>query len=659
MLAVQVPEHLRSKPLGVLRISQATRSELVRRGYASLGDLNGMSFRHLGGLRGLSSGMLTEILVAVRRFVRVGAEDESVAMPEGSPANPACDVREGSIQQHEAGIRVPDQMLTWPTSVLGLPAGVIAALRREGISTLGDLQGRVVDDLLQLDGVGKRAVGAVERGLHFLSTPLSGSSFRLAEDGSAMTPNASLEVFGAVEGATTPDEEIDALLVGVPERDGAMLLQRWARPQGRLTTLDDVGEHFGITRERVRQITTKLETQLGRSNLRLPLLSRVAMIVDEVGGLVTTSDLIRHASLEGIALSARALDLVESLGQIGLIPPVTYEPAYALWVSPRKSSGWDESGGLEGEIRHTVRQIQRLIKRDGAAPLSILAGTSLRPDDAVSVLSRRGLQCQVEDGYVVPVPSVASVLTRAIERMVCVTPDLPLEEVHAGLSRVSIQSRGYRVYLDVPPLNVLGATVRYHRRLELTPTGVRLRNPDGCRALLTRAERTVVELIEHQQGVALGSDLIEAVKETGYSQALATCVLRQPFIVRRGTGLYGLRGRGVDPSAMRARLQDRAGARRKSIRSVSYTGGPVARVVYELTAFSIQGVLPVPSRLPDLSHIPWTARVPDGRQFKVRIKNHFLWPLRKWFATEQVKLGDLIVATFYLPEALIELDRLS
>jgi RNA polymerase primary sigma factor len=52
-------------------------------------------------------------------------------------------------------------------------------------------------------------------------------------------------------------KELDALLESLDERERRVLELRYGLLDGRARTLEEVGQEFGITRERVRQIETK------------------------------------------------------------------------------------------------------------------------------------------------------------------------------------------------------------------------------------------------------------------------------------------------------------------------------------------------------------------------------------------------------------------
>ena len=86
------------------------------------------------------------------------------------------------------------------------------------------------------------------------------------EDKSNTSPAAS--IFGAME-----EERLQALLDILTEKERAVLCMRFGLNQSSACTLEEAGKHFGLTRERIRQIEMtalkKLRAQLRRSGSSL------------------------------------------------------------------------------------------------------------------------------------------------------------------------------------------------------------------------------------------------------------------------------------------------------------------------------------------------------------------------------------------------------
>ena len=109
----------------------------------------------------------------------------------------------------------------------------------------------------------RRAATRVERAMQLAQEPISLERPVMGSDGEA---DSELGDFLADDSLPTPSdeatrellrEELDQLLESLEERERRVLELRYGLVDGRARTLEEVGQEFGITRERVRQIETK------------------------------------------------------------------------------------------------------------------------------------------------------------------------------------------------------------------------------------------------------------------------------------------------------------------------------------------------------------------------------------------------------------------
>jgi RNA polymerase sigma factor (sigma-70 family) len=101
--------------------------------------------------------------------------------------------------------------------------------------------------------------------LRFASDPLSLSE-PLREDGDAVLGDlvedrAAESPFEAAAASVLPDE-VGRLLAALDDREREILRLRYGLDQGRPRTLEEVGEHFQLTRERIRQIEARAMSKL-------------------------------------------------------------------------------------------------------------------------------------------------------------------------------------------------------------------------------------------------------------------------------------------------------------------------------------------------------------------------------------------------------------
>ena len=91
-----------------------------------------------------------------------------------------------------------------------------------------------------------------------------------AELGDVLEDHSAVSPFDAAAVALLRDE-VNKMLVALDEREREILRLRFGLDRGEPRTLDEVGEHFSLTRERIRQIEAR-----AMSKLRHPSLDRGA-----------------------------------------------------------------------------------------------------------------------------------------------------------------------------------------------------------------------------------------------------------------------------------------------------------------------------------------------------------------------------------------------
>ncbi|MDQ1427704.1 MAG: polymerase primary sigma factor, partial [Acidimicrobiaceae bacterium] len=105
----------------------------------------------------------------------------------------------------------------------------------------------------------------VTEALRFAAEPLSLSE-PLREDGDAelgdvVEDRSAVSPFDAAA-ASLLSGEVAKMLVALDEREREILRLRFGLDRGEPRTLDEVGEHFSLTRERIRQIEARAMSKL-------------------------------------------------------------------------------------------------------------------------------------------------------------------------------------------------------------------------------------------------------------------------------------------------------------------------------------------------------------------------------------------------------------
>lgn len=166
-----------------------------------------------------------------------------------------------------ARVRFSEEQRAIALADIELPARLRTLATREGLATLGDLASRSRSDLLALPRLGRASVADLPRVVaeHLRS---------LAED-AASADEGLLETF------KTGVQKLDSMLQVIATRRAGL----GAEPM----TLQELGELFGVSRERIRQLEARLAEQLGRQPWAKRARARVEAAL--TGGAVKLDDL--------------------------------------------------------------------------------------------------------------------------------------------------------------------------------------------------------------------------------------------------------------------------------------------------------------------------------------------------------------------------------
>jgi hypothetical protein len=565
-----------------------------------------------------------------------------------------ADVQEPQLSESEIlsePLTVASELSHWPLAVLDLPIRLENALKRCGVQVLGELQSKTADELLSTAGIGVKGVRQIQNAIHLMTVPNIDKLVERDRSGRSLLPHVSGRMLLAIANAQTLADEIEALFLGLPERNVAMVRQRWASSSDGEPTLESIGQRNGISRERVRQIVGKRRSLVESSNLRLPIAAGVVQLVEESGGAMSTADLIRELKAKNIRVTTRELAVLQTLSEMGITGGrLMYSIPHRLWVSDSGIRKWLDTHKLD-EVNQAIRaSVRKILKRSGAIRRSDLG--SLSPFGLTYALgvALRGKSRALRVGeYVIPIPSLDTSLTRSVEKMLSLTPRLTISDIHAGLRQT--------IRLEVPPIEVLLAELENHPAFVVNGEHVSATTQRNWKEVLSPSEQVIVEAMDSAGGLLLYTEFTDAVQRAGFSHAMAVVLLRQPFVVRRAVAIYGLRGRSLDSSLMRRKLRERKAARRNEVVRVRRLNADAVEVQFTVTRFSMQGVFALPKEIRRLAIPRWRGVFAGGRERSLQAKNGFIWNVSRGLRDVNAQLGDVVVATFYLAEARVEFNH--
>lgn len=365
-------------------------------------------------------------------------------------------------------------------------------------------------------------------------------------------------------GVSSLDDELEWLFSQVAEREAEVIRQRLN--VGHRRTLEQVGAHFNVTRERIRQIEKQAATQLRQAYYwELPLLRiRTAMLLIRENQLFAIPDMVRFFTERGLETSEqdvrdllviwRALDLAnpeihDSLVQWKVIDPNAYAfPEEILSVArtgltPRQQT-------LSKDV---VRIAHRTASRVGVATTGQIAEALNLEDsaaevDILAILSRSGFQ-KVLPGHWASVGEGYSIPREVVSKMLSVCGSLNLRQLRRGLLR-----HQKRLGFYVPPIAVLGPLLAHQAVFEVSEDGIcSFKNPDLHSPRLGLAEQVWVETAKTHGPVVHSHTILREFKAKNLEKVTAHRLMASsPLVEKVGKQLFSLPGADITDAGLEA-----------------------------------------------------------------------------------------------------------
>jgi hypothetical protein len=362
-------------------------------------------------------------------------------------------------------------------------------------------------------------------------------------------------------------EPIDLALVrllkslGASQRDVAMVFARFGWGGRGRRTLQEVGEEFSITRERVRQVTTKIVDRVGPTYL--PQVERAVQLITDHAPIAAAdaARLLVDHGLSTVPIDPTSLKAAAELVgydvsfQVDPADGVPYVLAQGLiGTAPVFSTARREAG------RVGVSNIEE-IQAELAA-----SGQDYSPE-AVSRLLRSSTKIEFlnDEWFWVPdIPPERNRLRNVTRLMLSVAPRLDVGMIRQGVRR---RYRFRRIDL-VPPITILKAFYSAHPEFVLNSDGtVESPKPLDYRDTLGEVEQVFVEVLRASPtGLMDRTDFEEAVTGRGVNaNTFSVFTSYSPILDHPATNVWCLRGHAADPAqveALRAVIATRPRQRR-------------------------------------------------------------------------------------------------
>lgn len=358
----------------------------------------------------------------------------------------------------------------------------------------------------------------------------------------------------------TLEEELRSLIEATrPGRHAELIAARLGWDGHGQRTLQEVGEAFELTRERVRQVCARTRKRLQATHVYAPVLDRGLELVSSAVP-ASAEEVERLLVQRGITRDRFRLDGFETAAEIlGKQWPITLtEKGRHLFITSADKSKQDV-------VKITVQQSRKLISSQGAATLEAVAnrvqevlGQAVTHDVVARVLVKQvGFAWLDQASGWFWISSVSrNRLLNQIRKVLSVSGQIDVSELRDGVRR------HHRMNGFAPPRRVLLELCRQAEGYRVEGTKVIADPALDWRKVLASVEQTIVRILQENGCLLARPDLEELCLRQGMSRSTFYATLdNSPVIIKHARGVYGLRGANV-PGGMVEALVPRTRKRR-------------------------------------------------------------------------------------------------
>jgi len=324
------------------------------------------------------------------------------------------------------------------------------------------------------------------------------------------------------------DYEINKLVRHLDDRECFILTARFG--VHKLLTLQAVGKHLHVTRERVRQIESRMRSKLARRVARSSLLYSIAgiVLIRHLGEDATVDSWIQRLIDIGFLKEEASANLLVAVSRITNFAPFTLPKEFDRMLEPH----------IPEHIllvrKPILGEARRFCRNCGAVRIVSLINENVSETDVEQILCsdgfteicpgwwmRKGYKCVAKD-----------VGTKVITYCGAVSPSNLRQALTRHLSRLQFAA---------PPSDVLVKVLEHTGDFLLVDGFVRLSKPSARRSSLTGPESIFAKTVQSEGPVVSFELLHTKILGAGLSEASLTGALHySPIIQKVAFGLYTL-----------------------------------------------------------------------------------------------------------------------
>ena len=426
-------------------------------------------------------------------------------------------------------------------------------------------------------------------------------------------------------------------------------------------TLQAVGDEFGMSRERVRQICAPLANTLAATKPFAPVLDRVLSVVAELipapvsaieETLVSEGLTAAPFSLEGLIKSAETIPSQSSTGSTFAMRPMILGRQLPFVITGRSGNRVVLPDQMFSGADKVIRCARKSVEHWGVTTIEDITAQvreqlsePAHPEFVAQVLQgNEDFQWLDERGgwfWLTSVPR--NRLLNRVNKILSVSPRINVAELRAGVARE------YRMQGVVPPQRVLLELCRQAAGYLVEGSTVSADPPVAWWNTLSETEQILLLALETHGPVMRRAELEELC--VGLGMKRSTFYVRlgySPFIAQYARGVYGLRGADVEPGLVESLIAPRR--RGRVLKDYGWTTDGRVWLGFQLSeAMIASGTFTVPTAMKSFVSGEFLLKAEDGPPIGTAVvQESWSWGLGPFFTRRGGEPGDHLILVFDL-----------
>jgi Bacterial RNA polymerase, alpha chain C terminal domain len=445
----------------------------------------------------------------------------------------------------------------------------------------------------------------------------------------------------ALNAAKSLEEELLAVLaIEASDRNVQLVAKLWGWFGKRPRTLESVGQEYGLTRERARQIADKVARKISKRKRKLvtPFLLKTAQLIREScpATATTLSARLREADIShvgvhpaGVAKACEILDVPIGLGAASFAGTTVYV-----------------IDDMESSLQAFQLEARRRTQGNGCVNFDALCEELHIPEASArelrSILSTEFEWLNAAQTWFYSRRPARNRVLNLASKVLAACPRLRPNELRRAVAR----SRRLEVK---PPVEVLERLLQA-AGMTRVEDGFLVANPGAVQPPEPGSIEEIFVQILRDNGPAVTGQEFEDLCIAAGMNPISFYIYRSgsPVVSQFAPGVFGLVG-STPPPGLIEELATKSRSSRRLVQHGWDTEGRLWCAVSLNRAVITMGAIALPSFVANLVQGEWSILLPDGTEASLAdCKDTFLKPLRKPLSYLGAEPGDLVVFEFDL-----------